>query len=139
IDASEIVSQVFKAAAHTGASGNEHVLSRPWLMSCARTRIIDGWRRCLRTEGPSSICEPGPRPPGGPTGRSAETIGWVLDHLTPCQRAVLALRHLEGRPIAEVADILDTSGAVTELLLERAERAFANTMADVPERAAITA
>jgi RNA polymerase sigma-70 factor, ECF subfamily len=36
----------------------------------------------------------------------AETLRLALSHLTLDQRAILALHHLEGRPVSEVAEIL---------------------------------
>ena len=41
-----------------------------------------------------------------PARPDAETLRSTLRHLSLDQRAVLALHHLEGRPVAEVAEIL---------------------------------
>ena len=41
-----------------------------------------------------------------PTRSDAERLRSAIRHLTLDQRAVLALHHLEGRPVAEVAEIL---------------------------------
>ena len=41
-----------------------------------------------------------------PVRSDAERLRSAIRHLTLDQRAVLALHHLEGRPVAEVAEIL---------------------------------
>jgi RNA polymerase sigma-70 factor, ECF subfamily len=41
-----------------------------------------------------------------PARSDADLLRSALRHLTPDQRAILALHHFEGRPVAEVAEIL---------------------------------
>lgn len=43
---------------------------------------------------------------GAPARSDADLLRSALRHLTLDQRAVLALHHLEGRPVAEVAEVL---------------------------------
>jgi hypothetical protein len=50
--------------------------------------------------------------------------GWVADRLTGTHRAALALRYLDGLPVAQVARALDRTVTATEALLVRARAAF---------------
>lgn len=122
--AEELALDVFRSARHTFDSGGGEILSRSWLLTCTRSRIMVHWRsEAARHE---------------PTDRLPDVAGEVrigarwepeqvldaLDQLPAAERAVLALRYLEGRPVAEVAHLIDRPHATTQQLLEKARRAF---------------
>lgn len=74
---------------------------------------------------------------GDPSGRTTEdaaTLGRALGRLTPDQRTLLALRHLEGRGIEEIATVLDIRPGTAKSRLFAARRALAAALADEERR-----
>jgi RNA polymerase sigma-70 factor (ECF subfamily) len=120
-----VVAEVFRSALHTFESGDGEMLSRSWLLTCTRGRILDHWR----TEAAAAATNMADTLSSEPTTRLGhswrpEAVLDALDRLPAAQRAVLALRYLEGRPVAEVAHLIDRPHATTQQLLEKARRAF---------------
>ncbi|MGB6057981.1 MAG: sigma-70 family RNA polymerase sigma factor [Microthrixaceae bacterium] len=80
---------------------------------------LKGWarriavREAVRTAGSSRSIPIDPsmldRTPGLDSSATTVEVRAVLDQLAPQQRAVLVLRHLEGLPEAEMAEILDVA------------------------------
>ena len=69
---------------------------------------------------------------GDPAGRAADdarSLGLALDRLTPDHRAILALHHLEGRGVAEIATILAIRPGTVKSRLFAARRALAASLA----------
>ena len=54
----------------------------------------------------------------------AEVVMATLDALPDHHRAVIVLRYLDERPVAEVAELIGKSLPATESVLARARRAF---------------
>ncbi len=122
--ADAVVLDVFRSARHTVDRGEGEVLSRSWLLTRARNRILAHWRLVAeRAESESSGDTPAREVRIG-TDWDAERVLDALDRLPAAERAVLALRYLEGRPVAEVAHMIDRPHATTQQLLEKARRAF---------------
>lgn len=63
--------------------------------------------------------------PGGRVAEDARLLGQALDRLPPDQRTILALHHLDGRGIAEIAKILDIPEGTAKSRLFAARRALA--------------
>jgi RNA polymerase sigma-70 factor (ECF subfamily) len=81
--------------------------------------------------GPSALDMSSPM--GDPAGSRADDgrlLGAALDHLPPEQRAILALRHLDGRGIPEIAAILGIREGTAKSRLFAARRALAAALAE---------
>jgi RNA polymerase sigma-70 factor (ECF subfamily) len=63
--------------------------------------------------------------PGGHVAEDARLLGQALDRLPPDQRSILALHHLDGRGIAEIASILAIPEGTAKSRLFAARRALA--------------
>jgi len=63
--------------------------------------------------------------PGGGVAEDARLLGQALDCLSPDQRSLLALHHLDGRGIAEIAAILAIPEGTAKSRLFAARRALA--------------
>ena len=101
-------------------------LTIAWLVTVARNKLVDHWRRRTHDRNVSSR-------PTSPTTRST-TISMqhfdrmrareVLRELGAHHRAALTLRYLDGLSVPEVADQLGRTVHATEALLVRARNAF---------------
>lgn len=94
-------------------------LDRPdlWVARVASRIAIDAWRR-RRRETPLEVDM-----------RAAVHddidrlwVRWGLEGLSPMQRMTVVLRHVEGRPVAEVAAAVSTSPETVKTHLKRATR-----------------
>jgi RNA polymerase sigma-70 factor (ECF subfamily) len=89
-------------------------------------------RRAVREIPGLATLETSPVPLGDPAGRRADdarSLGVALGRLTAEQRAILALRHLEGRDIAEIAAALGIRPGTAKSRLFTARRALAAALA----------
>lgn len=122
--ADDVVTDVFRSARHTFDTGEGEILSRSWLLTCTRSRILGHWRTAAASaELDDAVDEPLADVRIG-TEWTPDGVLDALDRLPSAERAVLALRYLEGRPVAEVAHMIDRPHATTQQLLEKARRAF---------------
>jgi RNA polymerase sigma-70 factor (ECF subfamily) len=64
-----------------------------------------------------------------PVRSDADILGMALERLTDDQRAILALHHLEGRGVAELAEILEIPTGTVKSRLHTARRALADALA----------
>ena len=62
--------------------------------------------------------------PGGHLADDARSLGAALEHLSPDQRTILALHHLDGRGIGEIASILQIPEGTVKSRLFAARRAL---------------
>lgn len=122
--ADAVVLDVFRSARHTFDRGEGEVLSRSWLLTRTRNRILAHWRLVAEEVDPAPAGETPARELRIGTDWNPDEVLDALDRLPGAERAVLALRYLEGRPVAEVAHMIDRPHATTQQLLEKARRAF---------------
>jgi RNA polymerase sigma-70 factor (ECF subfamily) len=94
-------------------------LDRPdlWVARVATRIAIDSWRRRrretpLEAEMRASVHDDIDR----------LWVRWGLEGLSPMQRVTMILRHVEGRPVAEVAAVTSTSPETVKTHLKRATR-----------------
>ena len=122
--AADVMSEVYVAATRSIVEGRDGTLSTPWLLTVARRRLIDHWRRqsvrrdtldALRRE------RPGSEPDDPPDSARVER---TLASLAPKQRMALTLRYLDEMSVTEVADALAITYSAAESLLARARRSF---------------
>jgi len=125
--AEDLTAETFLAAVRAVNENKGSDLSIPWLVTVARNKLVDHWRRAAReqrtlqlADDPDALVVEDDVDARFDRQRTRE----VLATLGPHHRAALTLRYLDGLPVAEVAQHLDRSVHATEALLVRARRAF---------------
>lgn len=103
------------------AAGNVERARVGWLLTVARSRYLDHWRRDHRLTRPVRIAwaTDEPMDPWEPQRTD------VLDHLAGLDadhRMALMLRYVDELSVAEIADVIHRSLAATHSLLARARR-----------------
>jgi RNA polymerase sigma-70 factor, ECF subfamily len=101
------------------AQGQTDKATVGYLLSVARSRYLDAWRRRRRLQRKLRLVWAGARD-SEPAELSA---GKVLDHLSVCSaehRVVLMMAYVDDMPIAEIAQMLGSSVSSTYSLLARA-------------------
>lgn len=125
----DIVAEVFHAAAVATREGHVDELTPAWLMAVARNKIADHWRRAyvrkakahlVRARGDDLVSFP----EDWASDPRREHVLAALDRLPARDRALLVLHHVDGMPVAELADVLGKSVAAVESALARARRRF---------------
>lgn len=128
--AEELTSATFLTAATKCATADPPTLTTGWLITVARNKLIDHWRReALATR--SLRLLDGGRDDNASLGPDSWDIvldqlraQTVLTELPPHYRSALTLRYLDDLPVAECASLLGRSVRSTESLLVRARSAF---------------
>ena len=122
--AQDVTSEVFLAAARAIGGDDPGQVNRSWLLTAARRRLIDQWRR-QRTQRDIIERLSGERPtPTTADDVDRERVGAALASLPEGQRLALTLRYLDEYSVAEVADELGTTYSAAESMLARARRSF---------------
>lgn len=131
--AEDLVHDCFEVALAAMKRGTE--VSVPWMMRVARNKLIDHYRRDdVRRR---HLAKSG-------TLVRDEVVVWqgepsrdraldALAHLSGDHRAVLVLRHMDGLPVPEIADLMGRSVHATESLLVRARAEFKRRYAEVSD------
>ena len=91
----------------------------PYLISTARTKYIDGWRRQERLQSKLRLVWSG----SVDSDTGAPSTSDVLEHLADCSptsRVVLMMAYVEDIPVAEIARQLDKPLSSTYSILARA-------------------
>ena len=113
------------------AQGQSDIATVGFLLSVARSRYLDSWRRQRRLQRKLRLVWAGAR-----ASESAElSAGEVLDHLSACSdehRVVLMLAYIDGIPVAEIAEMLGSSVSSTYSLLARARNELRNHLTGDP-------
>ena len=123
--AEDLTAETFLAAVAALQRGTAE-LSVGWLVTVARRKLVDHWRRRAREERKLQLAagEPVAEEPPWDELLDATRAGAVLAELGAHHRAALTLRYVDGLPVAEVAEHLDRTLHATEALLVRARAAF---------------
>ncbi len=123
--AEDLTAETFLAAVAALQRGAAE-LSVGWLVTVARRKLVDHWRRSAREERKLQLAasEPVAEEPPWDEQLDATRAGAVLAELGSHHRAALTLRYVDGLPVSEVAAHLDRTLHATEALLVRARRAF---------------
>jgi RNA polymerase sigma-70 factor (ECF subfamily) len=124
--AEDVTGDVFVEAARRVAEGRGKEVTASWLMTVARRRLIDHWRRsATRSRTVESLARM--RPPASAEGDDMDDRALAaLSSLPDRQRAALTLRYLEEFSVSEIAEALCIGYQAAESLLARARRSFAN-------------
>ncbi len=125
--AEDLTAETFLAAVQAVRKQPAPDLTVGWLVTVARNKLVDHWRRTAREERGLRLADA----LGGGDGGGGEDERFermrareVLAELGAHHRAALTLRYLDGLPVAEVAEHLGRTVHATEALLVRARRAF---------------
>jgi RNA polymerase sigma-70 factor (ECF subfamily) len=120
----DLTQETFVAAVKAMQAGEPIGAPMAWIVTIARRRLVDHWRRqsaSLRrlaileaTSGSRSLDPPEPASP----------IIAALESLTPPHRAVLVLRYVDDLSVRDVGKLLGRSERATESLLVRARTAL---------------
>lgn len=129
--AEELVAETYLAASAKYADGRGEEVTSSWLLTVARRRLIDYWRRNSCRERGLTLLMNSLRGDGSVEESEAvgqereETVNLALASLSQRYRAALVLRYLEDFSVSEVADALGLSYKAAESTLSRARAAFA--------------
>jgi len=125
--AEDLTGETFLAAVRAVRENTVPDLTIAWLITVARNKLVDHWRRRAREERSLQLA-------GDPAvdvvddGLDARfdrlRTREVLAGLGAHHQAALTLRYLDGLPVADVADHLGRTVHATEALLVRARHAF---------------
>jgi RNA polymerase sigma-70 factor (ECF subfamily) len=122
--AEDLTQETFVTAVRTLRAGTLDHLTVAWMLSVAQSRFIDHYRReatrsrHLRAVEPAEPVHPDDHVVAG------EVVAELLACLPPGQRLDVALHHLDGVPIREIAEQTGRSERAVESSLARARRAL---------------
>ena len=125
--AEELTSATFVTAAMQQSAGRAPgPLTVGWLITVARNKLIDHWRRQAVAERSMTLLEGGAVGVDDPWDEvlDIDRSHRVLADLPPHYRLALTLRYLDDLSVPEVATLVDRSVRATESLLVRARTAF---------------
>lgn len=126
--AEDITAETYLHATRQFRAGRGHEVTLPWLKTVAKRRLVDHWRRQsrlrrrvdrLRSEMGTSMGAD-----QEPDDGEGQAVYDALRTLPDDQRLVLVLKHLDGLPVNEIADMIGRTPKATESLLGRARDAF---------------
>jgi RNA polymerase sigma-70 factor (ECF subfamily) len=131
--AEDLTSETFLHASRHCARGSAGEVTPAWLMTVAKRRLVDHWRRRSSAERRAArLAAQSVREADDGSERHApelaagdvERVYGALDTLHPDQRLVLVLRHFDGQSVREIAETISRTPKATESLLGRARLAF---------------
>lgn len=123
IGAADVLSEVFVAATVALQRGNQ--VNAPWLMTVARNKVVDSWRRTerqdllaerIRAEYPARRITESTTVEGD--------VERTLSLLRPEQRTILVQHYVERVPLADLAMERGISYSAMESAMARSRRAF---------------
>jgi RNA polymerase sigma-70 factor, ECF subfamily len=123
--AEDLTADTFLAAADAIERGTLRQVSVAWLVTVARNKLVDHWRRLAREQRQLHLIETNELIDDGiDLHLDRVRARSVLAQLGAHHRSALTLRYLDGLPVPEVADHLVRTVHATEALLVRARNAF---------------
>lgn len=129
--AEDLTTEVFVEAARRAAEGRVAELSGGWLMTVAKRRLIDHWRRADRERRRLERLQR-ERSVASPLHEDDGRVLAALDSLPQRQRLALTLRYLDDHSVAEVAELMNVEYRAAESLLARARRSFEHAFGAAP-------
>ncbi len=134
--AEDLTSETFIAAVDMMQQGRTSPLTVAWLIGVARNKLVDHWRRAERNQRLLAAIDGNAIDPADEWEVVLDQMlaNQVLAVLAPQHRAALTLRHLDGLPVAVVAQHLGRTYGATEVLLVRARQAFRQAYESQTER-----
>jgi RNA polymerase sigma-70 factor (ECF subfamily) len=123
-DAEDVTQTTFLNAYRAYRRGERVERPRNWLLAIAHNVCRQRFRQQQRRPDEVELDDAVAPADGQPEGPSASDLRRAFAQLAPNQRAALVMRELEGRPYAEIAEIIGISVSALETLLFRARRAL---------------
>lgn len=132
--AEDLTQEVLLQAVRAYRRGESAKVTLPWLMTAARSRLVDHHRSERRRDRKLVLAWSAQSATSAPA-----DVDFDASHLTgeteralaslpAAQRAALVLHHIDDLSVTEVAEMLDRSVRATESLLARARRSFRAAM-----------
>lgn len=124
--AEDLTAATFMAAVGAVGGGTVEEMTLPWLVTVARRRLVDHWRRLATEQRHLRWVEAEYEEAVDPWDQHLDVslARSALMSLGTQHRAVLTLRYLDGLSVSEVADHLGRGLHATEALLQRAKAAL---------------
>jgi RNA polymerase sigma factor (sigma-70 family) len=122
-DAEDVTQTTFLNAYRALVRGERPRATGPWLRTIAHNLCLQHFRQAARRPREVELEDDAAELVSDDQGFVVEDLTRALRQIPVNQRAALLMRELEGRPIAEIAGILDLSTSAVETLLFRARRA----------------
>jgi RNA polymerase sigma-70 factor (ECF subfamily) len=117
----DLLQETFSAALVVWKGGKTADVTVPWLLTVARNKMIDGYRRADREAKYLETLSRARAPEDAfTTVADAETVLSCVRRLPPLQRAVIALRFVDDLPLADVAALLGKRVGAIDSLQRRA-------------------
>jgi RNA polymerase sigma-70 factor, ECF subfamily len=119
--AEDLTQETFLAAVRELKKGRRPETPIPWLYGIARHKLLDHYRRQVRTERIVSAADADTDElvVDADSDPSRDRVVAALDAVPASQRAALVLHHLDGFSMGEVADLLGKTEKAVESLLGR--------------------
>jgi RNA polymerase sigma-70 factor, ECF subfamily len=120
-EAEDLAQEVWFAMVDTIGAGRYERATAPWLLTVARSRFLDRWRKARRASRPVRIA----------WAADEQADPWepdrtdVIEHLMTLDddhRVALALHYIDGLPVGSVAELMHRTPAATYSLLARGRR-----------------
>ena len=122
--AEDLTAETFAEASRRHADGRGGEVTGAWLMTVARRRMVDHWRRTASQRDRLERFAREQRSEVPPDEDPDTRVELALATLPERQRVALVLRYVDEFAVAEIADALNTSYRAAESLLSRARAAF---------------
>lgn len=123
--AEDLTAEVFINAARHYAGGRPHEVTTAWLITVAKRRLVDHWRRVERERRRlERLRQERPRH-DHVADADDELVLRALESLPERQRIALTLRYLDEYSVADIAETMEVGYTTAESLLSRARRSFA--------------
>lgn len=127
-EAEDITAEVFHAAARAVIRTESGDVTPAWLMTVARNKVIDHWRRSERRQGKLHLLRAlGDTPdPSERVIAAAESdrVVMALEDMSKRHRLLLMLHYVDGLSAPDLADRLGLTISAVESALARARRSF---------------
>lgn len=132
--AADLTQETFLAAVRAVRSGTPVEAPMPWIVSIARRRLIDFYRRKTRRPVPAGEwTEPTVSVGSHWTSGIEARLVSALEQVPADHRLVLVLRYVDDLPATEVARLIGRSVRATESLLVRARRSLEAAFGEVED------
>ncbi len=122
--AEDLTAETFLAAVQAVRKERVTDLTIAWLVTVARNKLVDHWRRNAREERSLQLASDEEAVEDDEQYFERMRAREVLAELGAHHRAALTLRYLDGLSVPEVAELLGRTVHATEALLVRARQAF---------------